>query len=394
MDLTTLTPSFIAATPIDEFISAIWTERYSSFGETQLVLGASQRNVELLREGTYLALRGSKEVMRIETQSIEDGKLTVVGHTLDEAIFSDRYVWAVNPDWTSGDDPAQKIADYTREDKKPGEFLSHVVDKFVVNPVAPNALDADYDKIFELSLGDIDASGTVQRLTAPIGTVYSALEQLAKQHGVGISLYLNSADLLTGFSLKFRTYKGQDRTSGQSVNDLVRLSPELDGISDIKEVRSIAGFKNVVYVTYQGSVYKRLLDPSAPEPEGLDRRVLLVDAQGEPPGHKENQISGVKYPGNEFNGPTYNYTEVFIADIPAYIEQNAKDAFANNNYIHSIDGKTSPISDYTFGKDYFLGDIIELEGLTGEISKAQITEFIRSVDKNGEKSYPTISVVT
>lgn len=397
MDLTTLTPTFLAATPVDEFISAVWTERYAEAGEAQIVLGASKRNIDLFREGTYLALRGSREVVQIESQSIEDGKLTVIGPTLERAILGQRYVWAANPDYDGSGD--NLVADYSREDKKPGDFISHVVDKFVINPVdftgtwTPAKLDAEHDKIYELFLGATDASGTVQRLTAPTGPVYTAIEQLAKQHQVGISLYVASASPLTGFRLEFTTYKGQDRTSDQSTNPLVRLSPELDGISDIKELRSISQWKNVVYVYYQGSVTKFLADPSQPEPEGLDRRVMVTDAQGEPPGHKENVISGVKYPGNEFGGPTYNYTQVTVSDVPAFLAQNAKDALANNNYIHSIDGKTSPISDYTFGRDYFLGDIIELEGLTGDISKAQITEFIRSVDKNGEKSYPTISVV-
>lgn len=392
MDLTTLTPTFLASDPVDEYISAVWTERYSEHGDTQLVLAATAKNIEMLREGTYLALRGSKEVMTIKTQSIEGGKLTVIGNTLDEAVLGERVVWAANPGFASGDDPTNTISDYTREDKKPGEFMSHIVDLFVINPTdltgiwANASLDTIKEKIYELSLGAIDASGIAQRLTAPTGPVYAALEQVAKQNKVGMSLYLHSADPVLGFSLKFKTYKGQDRTSAQSTNPLVRLTPELDGISDIKEVRSIAQFKNVVYVYYQGVISKHLLDPTQPEPEGLDRRVLVTDAQGEPPGRK---VSGTTR--EHWGGSTYYETTVY--DIPAFRAQNAKDALANHNYIRSIDGKTSPISDYEFGTDYFLGDIIELEGVTGEIAKAQITEFIRSHDKTGEKSYPTISVV-
>lgn len=394
MDFTTLSPTFLAQDPVDEFISAIWTERYTKHGDCQLVLGATAKNIEMLREGTYLGLRGTKEVMQIETQSIEDKKLTVVGNTLDEAVLSERYVWAQNPEYTgaTGQEANTRIADYNDSTRKPGEFMSNLVYIFVINPTAFDtahaaaSLDWDDERIFELSLGDIDASGTVQRLTAPTGPLYAALEQLGEKNAVGFSLYLHSADPVTGFQLKFKTYKGLDRTSAQSTNPLVRLTPELDGISDIKEVRSIANFKNVVYVYYDGVIHKYLLDPSAPEPEGLERRVLVTDAEGEPPGRKEGWRDPM------FGGGKYTYVDP--AELSAYLDQNAKDALANHNYIRSIDGKTSPISDYQFGIDYGLGDIIELEGLTGEVAKAQITEYIRSQDKNGEKSYPTISVVS
>lgn len=394
MDLTTLTPTFLADQPVDEFVSAIWTERYTKNGDTQIVVPATAENIDKLREGTYIALHGSKEVMELDTQNIEKGLLTVTGTTLDEAILSERFVWPPNPEFTgaTGQDVTTRIADLTDDTRRPGEFMSHLVDLFVINTVAfdtahdPAKLDWIKEEIAELSLGDIDYSGTVQRLTAPTGPLYTALEQLADQNKVGVSLYLDSADAETGFQLKFKTYTGLDRTSGQSVNDLVRLTPELDGISDIKEIRSIKNFKNVVYVYYQGIITKHLLDPTAPEPEGLERRVLVTDAQGEPVGRK---VSGVQHWG------TINYqtTVVGPTEIAAFREQNAKDALANHNYIHSIDGQTSPISDYKFGTDYFLGDLIELEGLTGAISQAQITEYIRSQDKNGEKSYPTISVV-
>jgi hypothetical protein len=207
---------------------------------------------------------------------------------------------------------------------------------------------------------------------------------LAKQYQVGISLYLESASPVTGYSLKFKTYQGVDRTS-DGVVPLVRLVPGLDDISDIKEIRSNAMFKNVVYVYYQGVMTKHLLNPLEPEPEGLDRRVLIVDAEGAP------TATGT-YAQN-WRWGNYGVKIVTPGDITAFREQNAKDAFANHNYIRAIDGQTSPVTDYKFGSDYGLGDLIELEGLTGAISKARITEYIRSQDNKGERSYPTISVV-
>lgn len=396
MDIFTLTDTFLANDVVDEFVSAIWTERYTSSGEVQIVLPVTSKNLSMLKEGTYLALRGSKEIMVADTQQIENRLLTVTGKTLDEAVLSQRFLWSYNPASSAID---QRVIDYVDTTKKPGEFISDVVAKWAISPtVFPSAwseanLDWANEAIPHLTLGPIDVSGTVQRLTARIGPLYEAVVALAEQYKVGISLYLESADPVAGYFLKFKTYQGKDRTSDQTTYPLVRLVPELDGISDIKEVRSNAKYKNVVYVYYQGVVTKHLADPSLLEPEGLARRVLIADAAGEP------RASGVyKIPGgrqNEWMYGDYNAAPyVTPADIVAFRDQTAKDALANHNYIRAIDGQTSPISDYKFGTDYELGDLIELEGLTGAISKSRITEYIRTQDRNGERAYPTISVVS
>lgn len=377
MDLYTLTPQFLAKDVIDEFVSAIWSERFSVAGDFQLVVAPTAANLEKLAEGTYLALRGSKDVMVVDTLTIENGLMTVTGRAMTQAILNQRNVWFLNPASAAAD---SRVVDFVDKTRKPGEFISNVVDKMAINPVAftgtwaPANLDWIYEVIPYLTLGDIDTSGVAKLLQAPIGPLYDAIAQVASNENVGIQLYLESADPDLGYSLKFKTYQGKDRTSDQSTYPLVRLLPELDSISDLKEIRSSALYKNVAYVYLKGVISIHYADPLAPIPEGLDRRSLIVTPD----------VAGTKYDGSSYIDP---------ADDAAFRAQQAKDALANNNYIRAIDGQTSPISEYQYGVHYELGDTIELKGLTGLISKARITEFIRSQDESGEKSYPTISVV-
>jgi len=157
-------------------------------------------------------------------------------------------------------------------------------------------------------------------------------------------------------------------------------------LSGLKEIQSIREYKNVVYVYYQGEITKHLADPLLPEPEGLARRVMVTNAEGEPVGRKYTIASS--------GGHFYTGYTVGTLEIAAFREQHAKDALANHNYIRAIDGQTSPQNDYKYGTDYGLGDILELEGLTGTLSKARVTEYIRTQDKIGEREYPTISVVS
>lgn len=390
MDLFTLTENFLADEMVDNYNSAIWTERYSKAGDFQIVAPATEEVVAMLAPGKFLGLRGSQEVMIIETQQIEDKLVTVIGQSL-VTFLNQRFLWVKNP---ASSDPDQRVADLTDTTRTPGEFISNLVYITVIDTTAFTGIgwvDANLEwadeEIQYLTLGAVDASGPDVRLTAALGPLYDAVTYVAEAEDVGISLYLHSADPITGYSLKFKTYRGLDRTSDQSTNSMVRLTPNMDTLNDVKEIRSIAEFKNVVYVYYEGEISVHYAEGITTPPLGFDRRVLITDAEGAPVGHK------VTAPGSWTQGGGYSYTIVDEADKAAFRAQNARDALANHNYIRAIDGETSPISDFKYGTDYGLGDVIELEGFGGSLSKARVTEYIRAQDNVGEREYPTITVV-
>lgn len=386
LDLYTLSDTFLPKDVIDEYVSAIWTERYSAAGDARLVVPATKRNREKLAEGTFMALRGTKEVIQIDTVSIEDNLLTAVGETLPK-FLNQRYAWFRGNGWDSTN--RVFITDFNSNTMAAGEFIAEIVRLTVIDPVYfENTgsyeydnlnLDWDQDIIPGLSLGAVDMTGADEKLVAVIGPLYDTIQPIAEKAGVGFSLYLEDADPDTGFDLRFTTYRGKDHTTDGAF-PLVRLTPALDSLSDVKEIYSIADWKNVCYVYYAGKVTEHFENPESP-PEGFERRVLVTDPEKSPVGHKAVDMYGRPY-----------YT-VNMADILAFRVQNAKDALANHNYIRAIDGQTSPTNDYQYGIHYGLGDTIELEALSGTISKARITEYIRSQDQEGAKEYPTISVV-
>lgn len=374
MELYTLNPStFIPMKLVDGFISAIWTERYFKCGDVQLIVPATSEMYELLPEKTLLALRGSKEVMLLDTQNIKDGLMTISGKTLD-FFLNERMAWFKNTDESEG---ASSTAEYV-ETTSAGQFMANVVNATVISPVdqwTGTGPDLDWEKdaipFLELDSGEIDTNGVDDRpLRFPIGPLYDGLEQLAISHGLGFRMYLLSA-IPAGYVLRFGIYRGRDKTSDQDVNKLVRLSPNLNSLSEVNEIRSIAEYKNVVYVHYKNVISIHYAEPTLPIPEGFDRRVMVRFAEG------------------DSQAPLADTTE----SVLAYRAQHAVDAFANNNYIRAIDGQAGSISDYVYGKHYYLGDIIELEGITGTLAKARVTEYIRSQDQQGERAYPTISVV-
>lgn len=405
MDLYTMNENFIAKDVVDEFQSAIWTERYSSAGEVQLVVPGTPHYLDMLKEGTYLGLVGTDEVMELKTDSLENGLLTVVGKSMLKYL-DERIHWP-KTDVSSPTVDSQLVGDYTPlgtdgkpMDMKLGPLLADRVDKMVINPVPfPNVapwnkmnIQWDADKIEHLEMGEIDSGGEAKRWTIPVGPLYSVIQPPAEQDGLGIRLYLESADAEVGYILKFMTYRGVDRTSANpDPNALVRLTPNMETLTGLKQITSIDGYKNVVYVVYKNEISVHV-DDTVEFPWGLKRRVMVRDAEGEPIGTTKvpDYLSG----RGGYYGGAFQRTVVGPEDIARFREQQAKDALANNNYIRAVDGQVSQNNQHKFGTDYGMGDILELEGLTGILQKARVTEFIRAQDATGEREYPTLSVIT
>jgi hypothetical protein len=72
--------------------------------------------------------------------------------------------------------------------------------------------------------------------------------------------------------------------------------------------------------------------------------------------------------------------------------QRGVSELAKNRQTYGFDGQLSEISQYQYGVDYFLGDLVELRNVDGAVSNMLVTEQIFVSDKQGERSYPTLSV--
>jgi hypothetical protein len=364
MDLYTLTSRFFPRDYITEFTSVIWTERYSSAGDVQLVVPATPEMAEILAPGTFLGLRGTKEIMLLDKHSVEKGLLTVTGESLVK--FLDERP-ALFKDEEHVGDTGSPYGDY-KATTTAGQLICSAVYLMVINATSTFALDWAREKIVGLELGHVDMNGAPKPLSFPNGPLYSGIQSLATEEGVGFKLYLESAKYSTNtYVLKFATYRGRNRTSDQDVHGVVRLSPRLDSLTDVKEITSLSEYKNVVYVSYKNAISKHYINPDLPIPTGFERRSLFVEAPD-----------------------LYFSTE---AKIVEFLDQVARNELANHIYVQMVDGQVSPQIDYKFGDDYYLGDVVELQGFSGLFSKARITEYIRAQDQFGMKEYPTLAVL-
>lgn len=344
---------------VDRYESLIWTERFSSAGDFELKLHSTLENRNRFKEGVKLAILPSYRVMIVET--VEDGIddegqqiLTVKGPSL-EAVLDQRMArgamtdTTTNPSWTLTGTPK--------------DIATQMFHDICVTGV----LDTG-DKIPLINEGSIFPVDTVPAPTGSITyvieptTLYNAEKTLCDQYLMGFRLVRN-ADTA---QLWFDVYTGSDRTSHQSSLPAVIFSSGLGNLHNTFELRSVALYKNTAYViTPVGTriVYPDDVDPTI---SGFDRRVLIVKAD--------------------------DITDPDPPTAQALMLQRGIDELAKNRKIQAFDGEISQTSQYVYGVDYNLGDLVETRNADGTSNNMQATEHIFVCDKEGVRSYPTLAV--
>ena len=373
MEPFTLNRKFLPQDEIDVFHSLIWTERYYGDSEVELVVPATMPMIKKLAPGLFLGIPESKEIMILETMTIEDGKIKLVGMSILPWL-NNRFVRA------SADHKAES---WSVGPGVPGWVLWAIIywmcceGSPYLNGTTPTGIsNPERFVIPGLGLKDHDRSGDNITVAVPYGPVYDAMRDVATTHRLGMQITLESATD-SSYSLGFRSYKGLDRTSSQEVNPPIRFSPQMDSLTDVKELQSIAALKTLVYAFAKNNPNNLATTPGIANLTGLqytgfDLRALQV---------LTSDIT------NDVNNP------LDTAKLLALLNERAKDALNANPFIKAVDGEIVPTNQFKYGVDYNLGDIIEVQGNSDVVQKSRVVEYIRSQDEAGERAYPTIAAL-
>lgn len=344
---------------VDRFESLIWTERFKAFGDFELILNSTLENRTRFSVGSRLAINESYRVMTVET--VEDATdsegrqhLTLRGPSLEE-ILDDRIArgsmasLTVEPKWILTGLPVD-IAKKIFHDicvlgtLNPGDVIPSVIEGtiFPTDTIAA-------------------PSGSITYEIEP-KTVYLAIKELCDLYDIGFRLVRN----FDTSQLYFDVYMGSDRTTQQSTLPSVVFSPHLDNLQNTKELTTTAMYKNVAYVFSPVGyeiVYPLDVDPAT---NGFERHVLMVKAD--------------------------DITDTVPATASAKMIQRGKEELSKNQRFAAFDGELNQYSTYKYGVDYNLGDLVELRNIDGVTNNMRVTEQIFVSDKEGERSYPTLSI--
>lgn len=367
MEAYSLTRGFLPDAPIDVFDSLIWTERYYGDSDVQLELPAIPEFVDRLTPGTFVGIRESREVMILETQNVKANVLKVTGISLLKWL-NNRFVR-----YTAAHEDKQ----FTIENLPAGQVMWKLVYDTVVSGGPVGAPNPSHHLIPGIGLKAYDASGSPITIAVQYGPLYNAVLAIGQTYEIGMSLTLERADE-SSYSLGFLSYKGLDRTSGQSDRPIVRFSPHMDSLTDIEELQSIANYatRAIVWCPPNPDTLATVpgfatVSGAGPAATGFDMRAIMVFADD----ITTDQVGGS------------------LQGMTNALNQRATEALKEHDYVRAVDGEIVPTSQFAYGRDYFLGDIVEVQGYGITVQKARITEYIRSQDAAGEKAYPTVTMI-
>lgn len=375
MEFLVLNTKFEAVAILDVFESFIWTDRYSKCGDFEIYTSSDRQIIETLKEDFYIWTEDSEHVMIIENRKIitdveEGNKFLVSGRSL-ESILDRRIVWN------------QILLD--------GYFqtqIKRLLTENVINPSDSNRKISNF--IFEETDDPYILSLKVQ-VQYTGDNLYEAVCKLCESVSIGFKITLNDNNQFV-----FKLYSGTDRSYDQETNPYVVFSPSFENIIDSNYYESKAGYKNVGLVagevdntiSYAGTSNaaggttvtigevsaRRTVVVGESTSKELSRRELYVDAR---------DISSTTSNGDSISTSAYD-------DL---LRQRGNERLNENKIIQAFDGQVESTQMYRYGEHYFMGDITQLENEYGMESKVRVTEFIRSVDKDGIDAYPTFEVI-
>ncbi len=179
-------------------------------------------------------------------------------------------------------------------------------------------------------------------------SLYDVVTSVCQTYGYGFKL---TNDLI------FEIYKGADRSYNQTENPYVIFSPDFDNVLQTTYKNEIVEYKNtcLVYGKSGNGPLKMMFGNYA----GASRRETFVDA------------------GDVDSNETF--------------KSKAEKTLTHKSANETFECEIQP--SYVYGKDYCLGDIVQIENEYKMHATARIMEIIESEDESGYKCIPTFKTL-
>lgn len=349
MDIYVLDTDLEVVGVVDAYTSLIWTTRYYAPGDFELYLPATDAMIALLKEDRYLCraedIDGDvcKNVMVVEAVNpktdIDDGNsLTVTGHCL-KSILSRRIIW-----------------NQTSINGKLELGVRKILTENVIEPAISDRAISN----FTLS----ESKGFAERIEiqATGDEIATFLQEVCTPCGMGWDVWVK------GHNFVFELYKGVDRSYNQTTNPYVVFSPEYDNLIRSDYTYSKEKYKNTALVAGEGEGIARRREVVG-DYRGLQRYEAYVDAR---------DISS-------------NDGEITDEQYKAMLSEKGAEKLSELGVTESFEGEIEVSFNYVLGKDYFLGDVVEVINEYGIEASPRIVEIIDADDDTGRSIIPTFS---
>lgn len=366
---------------VDEYISVIWTERYATMGDFQLVTLATPANRRRFVADTMIEINDSKRIMRVnkvEEKEDEENGLVLTIKGFDLSFILQQRVMAAK----DGFGMILPVAYFPAT--APIEMMNNFVWRICIASSGAQVSPGDtipFLNNYAVTPGGLYPNSNIPE-PEPVGfiweqklaSLYSAITDICKAYDLGYRLYKdpNSAKLY------FEGYNGVNRTSDQTEFPPVVFSSDMDNLQSTTEYRDNEAHYNVVVALYE---YPNPTEGGLPEKFSV--HVIVSDPQ-------LAFSSGGFDQKTKFISISQLPEGMLMEDVPDYLTQLANEELTRARPSYLFDGEINPIGDYQYERDYNLGDIVEVRGNNGAGAYMRVVEQIIKNDSNGKASYPSL----
>lgn len=326
-----------------EDASVIWTTRYYDVGDFEIYVGTTQKYIDWLQSGNYVERLDDDKIGIIEdikiTYDAEGTEYLTATGRFAESILERRIVWQ------------QTQLSGTVENG-----LRNLINSNIINPINEDR------KISIIELGPL--KGYTERLDAQYtgDNLLEINKKVSLANQIGFKFNFNNS------KFSYELYKGIDRSYNQTKNPFVVFSDKYDNLLTSEYELNTSNLKNVALVAGEGegTARKTLVVGNG---TGLNRYEIFVDARN------------LSTNSGEISTSEYNNA------------LNEKGLESIVTITQAFSGEVDLNLNYTYKKDFFLGDIVTIENSKwGIFINSRIIEIIESEDENGYKITPTFGI--
>lgn len=352
MDLIILDTELNIIDIIDTFESSIWTERYIGYGDFEIYAKVSDQLISIATQECYVKISESDRIMIVEEANIksdpDNGSTILIKGRSYESIIARRIIW--------------------KQTILTGNLQNGIKKLMDENAITPSDTDREIPNLTFLSSTDPEITSLTVDMQFTYDDLYESIVKLCSAHNIGFKITLS--DDLSGFV--FELYNGVNRSYDQLTNPFVVFSKEYDNLLNSDYSKSTTNKKTLTLVAGEGEGESRKTEIVG-NGIGLERREMYTDAR---------DIS-------------QTVDSVLISDVTYYAQLNQRGLqdLSENAGESSFDSQVDTLSNFKYGVDFFLGDIVQVVSEYGISIKARVTELIRSQSASGIETYPKFTII-
>lgn len=429
---------------IDVYESLLWTDRFYKYGEFELYTAFDAYILGICQQDYYMYINESEHMMIIESIEIESdadngNKLKITGRSL-ECILDKRIIWP------SAKDGYTEISNKTTLQ----DALYYLVDDAMIHPQPYNGsrdnnprrrnakqqaiaddrtINLAFDKTYDPAV-----IGFTMPLTYYSGeNLYEVTEKLLEDDFEGVVGYKIILDENNKFRMSL--YTGVDRSYNQEhyiktmdtvksqykqyyeksgnnyvltsdtklkknktyyeyrdIYPFVVFSPQFDNVVNSNYLDSIESMRNVAFVAGE--------EEEQPVEEGGEGGTATTNKNETlPPAKRKYTLivgKGTGMARREWFSDASDLREEDFDDnddLMQALKDRGKDDLNENSRVKSYEGEVEAERQFVYGKDFFMGDVIQMANEYGIEGSARVVEWVLSISKDGIKAYPTFDAV-